>query len=95
VVSCSISNGELDLIQYHIFVDGSSTIYLGTYTLSNPVVGELRFIFRLQGLEGAYPTGNVSDTRDGTVIESTDIWKVGTNTRAKVKPLANRCAFAH
>ncbi|KAF2186131.1 polysaccharide lyase family 4 protein [Zopfia rhizophila CBS 207.26] len=85
VVSCSIANDEFDLTQYHVFQNGSSTIHLGTDTRSNPEVGELRFIFRIQGLEGAYPTGKVSDTRDGTVIESEDIYKVGSGgeTRAK------------
>lgn len=86
VVSCLVSNDELDLTQYHVFQNGSSTIYLGTYTVANPAVGELRFIFRLEGLEGAYPTGNVSDTRNGAVIESEDIWEVGGETRAKVRP---------
>lgn len=85
MVSCSISNDEFNLTQYHMFQNGSSTITLGTYTLDNPQVGELRFLFRLQGLSGAYPTGNVSDTRDGTVIESKDIWMTEAGeTRAKV-----------
>ncbi|BCS19875.1 uncharacterized protein APUU_20307A [Aspergillus puulaauensis] len=83
VVSCSVSKDELDLTQYYIFLDGAPTIYLGTSTVSNPEVGELRFIFRLQGLQGAYPTGNVSDTRVGTVIESEDIWETDGETRAK------------
>jgi hypothetical protein len=78
-----------------VFENGTSTIYLGTYTLSNPAVGELRFLFRLQGLEGAYPTGKVTDTRNGTVIESADIWKVGTETRAKVNTIQIFCAFAY
>lgn len=88
VVSCLISNEEFNLTQYHVFQNGSSTIALGTYTLDNPQVGELRYLFRLQGLSGAYPTGNVSDTRDGTVIESKDIWKTEAGeTRAKVANL--------
>ncbi|KAL4867525.1 hypothetical protein BDV12DRAFT_186584 [Aspergillus spectabilis] len=88
VFSCPVSNDDFDLTQYYIFSDGTATIRLGTTTVSNPSVGELRFIFRLTGLYGAYPTGNVSDTRAGTVIESEDIWEVDGETRAKV-----HCAY--
>jgi rhamnogalacturonan endolyase len=95
MVYCTISNDDFDLTQYHAFQNGASTIYLGTYTLSNPSVGELRFIFRLQGLPGAYPTGNVSDVRDGTVIESSDIYIVGSETRAKVSQEGNIAHYSN
>ncbi|KAH8650697.1 Rhamnogalacturonase B, N-terminal-domain-containing protein [Ilyonectria robusta] len=84
VVTCSAQSADLDVIQYYVFIDGHDQIYLGTYTYSEPSYGELRFIFRLiSDLDLAYPHGNVSDTRNGTVIEGKDVYIVGSETRSK------------
>lgn len=69
-----------------VFADGQNSIYMGTYTVSEPTVGELRYIFRLTGLTETYPTysyGDVSDTAGGTAIEGSDVYTVSGQTRSK------------
>lgn len=69
-----------------IFANGENNIYMGTYTASEPTVGELRYIFRLTGLTETYPTysyGDVSDTAGGTAIEGSDVYTVSGQTRSK------------
>lgn len=69
-----------------VFVNGENNIYMGTYTVSEPTVGELRYIFRLTGLTETYPTysyGDVSDTSGGTAIEGSDVYTVSGETRSK------------
>lgn len=56
---------------------------MGTYTVSEPTVGELRYIFRLTGLTKAYPNGDASDINGGTAIEASDVYTVGSETRSK------------
>lgn len=93
-MTCTQDNDNFDLVQYHVFVDGDDQIYLGTYTNKNPSVGELRFLFQLDNLKQAYPFGNVSETRNGEIIESKDIWLVEGETRAKVRPhVIRHCSF--
>lgn len=67
-----------------VFADKSSSIYMGTYTVSEPAIGELRYIFRLKGLTEAYPNGNVSYTAGGSTVEGSDVFLVGGETRSKV-----------
>lgn len=65
----------------------SDWVVLGTYTTAEPSVGELRYIFRLTGLDKTYPTysyGDVSDTAGGTAIEGSDVYTVNGQTRSKV-----------
>ncbi|KAI1413498.1 polysaccharide lyase family 4 protein [Hypoxylon sp. FL1857] len=83
VVKCVADNDNFDLTHYTVFADASSSIYMGTYTVSEPAVGELRYIFRLTGLTEAYPNGNVSYTAGGTAIEGSDVFLVDGETRSK------------
>jgi rhamnogalacturonan endolyase len=84
VVKCVANNDSFDLTHYFIFEDGTSLIYMGTYTVSEPTVGELRFIYRLINLPAAYKEGDVSNTSGGTAIEGSDVYTVGSATRSKV-----------
>lgn len=86
IVKCVADNSDFDLTHYMVFANGQNTIYMGTYTVSEPAVGELRYIFRLTGLEETYPTysyGDVSDTEGGTAIEGSDVYTVSSQTRSK------------
>lgn len=87
IVKCVADNSDFDLTHYMVFADGQNTIYMGTYTVAEPTVGELRYIFRLTGLTETYPTyssyGDVSDTASGTAIEATDVYTVSSQTRSK------------
>ncbi|KAH7333110.1 Rhamnogalacturonase B, N-terminal-domain-containing protein [Rhexocercosporidium sp. MPI-PUGE-AT-0058] len=83
VVKCIADNGSFDLTQYYIFEDGTNLIYMGTYTVSEPSIGELRFIYRLTNLPGAYKEGEVSDISGGTAIEASDVYLVSGKTRSK------------
>ncbi|KAH9212763.1 Rhamnogalacturonase B, N-terminal-domain-containing protein [Leptodontidium sp. 2 PMI_412] len=83
VVKCVANNDSFDLTHYYIFEDGTSLIYMGTYTVSEPTVGELRFIYRLTNLPVAYKEGSVSDISGGTAIEASDVYTVSGQTRSK------------
>ncbi|KAH6995305.1 Rhamnogalacturonase B, N-terminal-domain-containing protein [Ilyonectria destructans] len=83
IVKCVADNDSFDLTHYMVFEDASNSIYMGTYTVSEPTVGELRFIFRLTGLTTAYPYATVSDTSGGTAIEGSDVYTVSSQTRSK------------
>ncbi|CZR56854.1 related to rhamnogalacturonase B precursor [Phialocephala subalpina] len=83
VVTCVAKNSDFDLTQYFVFEDATSLIYMGTYTNSEPTIGELRFIYRLTGLVDAYKEGDVSDTSGGTAIEASDVYLVNGETRSK------------
>ncbi|KAM0808410.1 putative Rhamnogalacturonate lyase [Seiridium cardinale] len=86
IVKCVADNDDFDLTHYMVFADGENNIYMGTYTNSEPSIGELRFIFRLTGLTETYPTysyGDVSDTAGGTAIEASDVYTVDSETRSK------------
>jgi rhamnogalacturonan endolyase len=59
-----------------------NTIYMATHISAEPTVGELRWITRLQS--SAFTGAPVnSDIRNGTAIESTDVFSVGGQTRSK------------
>ncbi|CBF75026.1 hypothetical protein AN3950.2 [Aspergillus nidulans FGSC A4] len=58
-------------------------IYMGTNSLSQPAVGELRYIARLVNLPEAYKEGEVSDIRNGEAIEGSDVYLVDGETRSK------------
>lgn len=69
-----------------VFADTQNTIYMGTYTVSEPTVGELRYIMRLAGgLTETYPSflNDASNTADGTAIEASDVYMVGSETHSK------------
>lgn len=84
IFQCVADSDDFDLTHYMVFADASSSIYMGTYTVSEPAIGELRYIFRLTGLTEAYPNGNVSYTAGGTAVEASDVYQVGSETRSKV-----------
>ncbi|KAL4911102.1 hypothetical protein BDW74DRAFT_172552 [Aspergillus multicolor] len=83
VVSATINDDEFDLTHYYVFQDGRSAIYMGTNALSEPAVGELRYIARLVNLPEAYKEGDVSDVQDGEIIEGSDVFLVDGETRSK------------
>jgi rhamnogalacturonan endolyase len=84
VVSATASNADFNLTQYYIFQDGVSAIYMATNAVTEPEIGELRFIFRLVDLPNSYQGGNVSNIADGTAIEAEDCFLVDGQTRSKV-----------
>jgi rhamnogalacturonan endolyase len=70
------------LTQYLVTRKGDNAIYMATFISAEPSVGELRWITRLQaGLFSSVPVN--SDIRNGTVVESKDIFTVGGQTRSK------------
>jgi hypothetical protein len=88
-VKCVANSADFDLTHYYIFQDGTSLIYMATNTVTEPSVGELRFIARLVGVPEAYKEGDVSNTDGGTAIEGSDVFLVGSQTRSKVCPAVN------
>jgi rhamnogalacturonan endolyase len=59
-----------------------NTIYMATFAAAEPTVGELRWITRLQS--SLFPTAPVnSDIRNGTAIESTDVFTLNGQSRSK------------
>ena len=84
-VKCTQKNSDFDLTHYMVFVNGEANIYHGTYTASEPAIGELRYIYRLINLPAAYPHGAVSDTAGGTAVEASDVYTVSGQTRSKVR----------
>ena len=58
---------------------------MATDTKSEPSIGELRYIFRLDSskLPLEYPYGIVSTTAGGTAIEASDVYSVNGQTRSK------------
>ncbi|KAH6997899.1 family 4 polysaccharide lyase [Ilyonectria sp. MPI-CAGE-AT-0026] len=84
-VKCVASNSDFDLTHYYVFKSGESNIYMATDTNSEPAIGELRYITRLDRskLPDEYPFGEASDTSSGTAIEGSDVYNVGGQTRSK------------
>lgn len=59
-----------------------NTIYMATFVTAEPTVGEMRWITRLQS--SAFPTAPInSDIRNGSAIESTDVFAVNGQSRSK------------
>lgn len=58
---------------------------MATDTTSEPAIGELRYITRLDRskLPDEYPFGDASNTSGGTAIEASDVYNVGGETRSK------------
>ncbi|RDW93720.1 uncharacterized protein DSM5745_01042 [Aspergillus mulundensis] len=83
IVSATIDDDDFNLTHYYVFQDGRSAIYMGTNALSQPAVGELRYIARLVNLPEAYKEGEVSDVREGEIIEGSDVFLVDGETRSK------------
>ncbi|KAL2859082.1 Rhamnogalacturonase B, N-terminal-domain-containing protein [Aspergillus pseudodeflectus] len=83
IVSATIDSDSFDLTHYYVFEDQRSAIYMGTNALSEPSVGELRYIARLVDLPEAYKEGDVSDITGGEIIEGSDVFLVDGETRSK------------
>uniref|UniRef100_A0A8H7NJU8 rhamnogalacturonan endolyase n=1 Tax=Bionectria ochroleuca TaxID=29856 RepID=A0A8H7NJU8_BIOOC len=83
IFKCTQSSSSFDLDHYLVFRDGSANIWMGTNIRSEPSVGELRYIFRLNDLNVPYPHGDVSVTSGGTAIEGSDVYLVSGQTRSK------------
>lgn len=66
-----------------VFRHGSANIWMGTNIASQPSVGELRFLFRLDNLDKSWPNGDVSTTTGGSVVEGSDVYLVSGQTRSK------------
>lgn len=76
IISCVADDDEYNLTHYMVFTDGQDSIFMGTYTVTQPSLGELRYIFRLAELLGSYPSsiyGDVANTAGGTTIEGADV----------------------
>lgn len=84
MVAAKAESDEFNLTHYYVFEDGKSAIYMGTYTVDQPSVGELRYIARLVNLPQAYKEGKVSDTAGGETVEGSDVFLVNGETRSKV-----------
>lgn len=84
MVSAKVESDDFNLTHYYVFEDGKSAIYMGTYTVDQPSVGELRYIARLVNLPQAYKEGEVSDTANGETVEGSDVFLVDGETRSKV-----------
>lgn len=41
IVKCVADTSSFDLTHYMVFKDGEATIYMGTYTVSEPSIGEV------------------------------------------------------
>ncbi|KAJ2988580.1 hypothetical protein NUW58_g3894 [Xylaria curta] len=83
IVACTQASSSFDLTHYMVFRNGAANIWMGTNINKQPSVGELRYIFRLTGLNSAYPNGDVSATAGGTAIEGSDVFTVNGQTRSK------------
>ncbi|KAH8428609.1 uncharacterized protein LDX57_006305 [Aspergillus melleus] len=83
VVSAKADSDDFNLTHYYVFEDGKSVIYMGTYTVDQPSVGELRYIARLVNIPKAYKEGEVSDTTGGDTVEGSDVFLVDGETRSK------------
>jgi rhamnogalacturonan endolyase len=66
-----------------VFRNGAANIWMGTNINSEPSNGELRYIFRLDGLDVSWPNGDASKTAGGTEIEGSDVYMVNGQTRSK------------
>ncbi|KAF9021055.1 Rhamnogalacturonase B, partial [Hymenopellis radicata] len=88
-VSSTVDNGigvvtiSTDTItHYYIIRSGENTIYIGTHASTEPEVGELRFIARLN--KDALPNGvTASEVDGGAVVEGSDVFLVDGQTRSK------------
>ncbi|VUC36053.1 unnamed protein product [Clonostachys rosea] len=85
VVSAAANNADFKLTHYYVFTSGTSAIQMATDTTSEPAIGELRFIARLNPsvLPDEFPFGDVSNTASGTAIEGSDVYLINGQTRSK------------
>ncbi|KAJ4272002.1 hypothetical protein NW762_000712 [Fusarium torreyae] len=84
-VTCTVSSGDFDLTHYYVVQNGQSIVYMATDTKSEPKIGELRYIARLDRsqLPNEYPFGEASNTSGGSAVEGSDVFNVNGQTRSK------------
>ncbi|KAJ2903795.1 hypothetical protein MKZ38_009361 [Zalerion maritima] len=84
-VTCVADNSDFDLTHYYVIPSGQSSIYMATKINSEPSVGELRYIARIDSgeLPIEYPYGDYSTTSGGSAIEGSDVFEVDGETRSK------------
>ncbi|KAF4458346.1 rhamnogalacturonate lyase a [Fusarium albosuccineum] len=84
-VTCTAKSGDFDLTHYYVVQNGQSIVYMATDTKSEPAIGELRYITRLDRskLPDEYPFGDASNTSGGSAIEGSDVFLVNGQTRSK------------
>ncbi|KAF4981136.1 hypothetical protein FZEAL_3006 [Fusarium zealandicum] len=84
-VTCVAKSGDFDLTHYYVVQNGQSIVYMATDTKSEPKIGELRYITRLDRskLPDEYPFGDASNTSGGSAIEGSDVYLVNGQTRSK------------
>ncbi|KAF5018406.1 hypothetical protein F66182_9613 [Fusarium sp. NRRL 66182] len=85
-VTCTAKSGDFDLTHYYVVQNGQSIVYMATDTKSEPKIGELRYIARLDRskLPDEIPFGQASNTGgSSSTIEGSDVFNVGGQTRSK------------
>ncbi|KAM5355965.1 hypothetical protein ACJ41O_002611 [Fusarium nematophilum] len=84
-VTCTAKSSDFDLTHYYVVQNGQSIVYMATDTNSEPTIGELRYIARLDRsqLPDEYPFGDASNTSGGSAIEGSDVFLVDGETRSK------------
>ncbi|KFY69374.1 hypothetical protein V496_00309 [Pseudogymnoascus sp. VKM F-4515 (FW-2607)] len=84
-ITCVAKSDSFDLTHYYVVKSGDSIVYMATNTNSQPAIGELRYIARLDSakLPLEYPFGTPSTTVGGTAIEGSDVYLVNGETRSK------------
>ncbi|KIL95167.1 hypothetical protein FAVG1_02099 [Fusarium avenaceum] len=84
-VTCTTKSGDFDLTHYYVVQNGQSNVYMATDTKSQPAIGELRYIARLDRskLPNEIPFGEASNTSGGSAIEGSDVFNINGQTRSK------------
>ncbi|CAM1506792.1 Fc.00g064330.m01.CDS01 [Cosmosporella sp. VM-42] len=84
-VTCVATSSDFSLTHYYVIPSDATTIYMATDTKSEPAIGELRYITRLDRslLPDEYPFGDASNTSGGSAIEGSDVFLVNGQTRSK------------
>lgn len=84
-IICTTKSGDFDLTHYYVVQNGQSMVYMATDTKSQPAIGELRYITRLDRsqLPNEIPFGEASNTSGGSAVEGSDVFNVNGQTRSK------------
>ncbi|KAG7438623.1 putative rhamnogalacturonate lyase A [Fusarium oxysporum f. sp. raphani] len=84
-ITCTTKSGDFDLTHYYVVQNGQSVVYMATDTKSQPAIGELRYITRLDRsqLPNEIPFGEASNTSGGSAVEGSDVFNVNGETRSK------------
>ncbi|KAJ3123003.1 hypothetical protein HK098_002299 [Nowakowskiella sp. JEL0407] len=79
MISCETAN----LTHYMVTRRNINTIYLATYLVTEPSIGEIRFIARLKrtAVPNGIPAAQING--GGSAVEGSDVYYYGTETRSK------------